>query len=153
MGQINLNSFQGESLRAFTFGGVLNTSIQEGDLLCELTSSAPLFQVREDPAVIGGVIVDEILDLLAEAEARLAGAENGLYSRLSKRDPYEIFLATLISLQKRADAVPTNLRRARYQKFVAEIQRAVKTVKKTDGWDGNSPSLEDLLAERGDRSF
>jgi hypothetical protein len=147
LGQISLNSFQGESMRAFSFGGMLKTSLESDDLLCELTSSAPLFKLREDPKVVGGVVADEIMDLLAENLSKMAGQENELYSRLAKYDPYQVFLACLVSLQKRADSVPTNLRRERYQKVVSELHHAAQTVQKNDGWDGRSPSLEDLLVE------
>jgi hypothetical protein len=149
LGQISLDSFQGESLRAFSFGGVLNTSIESDDLFCELTSTAPLFKLSEDPKVYGGVIADEILDLLAENLAKLSGHENELYTRLASHDPYNVFLATMISLQKRAEGVPSHLRRERYKKVVSELHRAIQTVQKTDGWDGRSPSLEDLLVEGG----
>lgn len=144
-GQISMETHRGESLRAFSFGGSLQAIVRENEVNCDLTSSAPIFKLREDPKLVGAVIVDELMDLLAEQQARLSGHEDELYSRLAKFEPYQIFLAGIVSLQKRADSVPTNLRREKYRQTVGAIQRAVQIVRATDGWDGKSPSLEELL--------
>jgi hypothetical protein len=76
----------------------------------------------------------------------LAGHEDELYSRLAKFEPYQLFLACLVSLQKHADSFPLNLRREKYHKFVSELHRATNIVKENDGWDGRSPGLDDLLS-------
>jgi len=146
LGQLSLESFQGESLRAFSFGGLLEVTVETHELHCELTSNAPIFKLQEAPGSVGSVVVEEIMDLLAEKQVGLARHEDELYSRLAKFEPYQLFLACLVSLQKRADSFPVNQRRERYHKLVAELHRAVNTVKDTDGWDGRSPSLEDLLS-------
>lgn len=95
---------------------------------------------------MSNVLADEITDLLVEKQAKLPGHENELYSRLAKFDTYQIFLATLVSLQVRADSVPVSLRRERYRKVSTNLKHAIKIVGDTDGWDGKSPSMEDLLS-------
>jgi tRNA 2-selenouridine synthase SelU len=95
------------------------------------------------------VIADEILDLIAEKQAALVGHEDELYSRLDRFDPYQVFSACIISLQKRVDSIPANQRRERYQKLASRLKQAIQTVRDTDGWDGHSPSLEDLLSKGG----
>lgn len=144
-----METHRGEHLRAFSFGGSLNVKTDRDDLYCELTSAAPIFKLQEDPNSGGGVIAEELLDLLAEIEITLPGHEDELFSRLAKVEPYPLFLACIISMQKRADSVPLHLRRDRYQKAAANLRRAIKTVRDTDGWDGHSPSLQDLLTSGG----
>jgi len=146
LGQLSLESFQGESLRAFTFGGLLQATVEEHDLHCELTSNAPIFKLQDAPGTVANVIVEEIMEMLAEKQAGLAGHKDELYARLAKFEPYQVFLACIVSLQKRADSYPVNLRREKYHKFVSELNKTIDIVQHTDGWDGRSPSLEDLIS-------
>jgi hypothetical protein len=149
LGELKLESYQGESIQAFSFGGNLRAKVEMGDLYCEFTSNAPIFIMEADPDSINGLIADEILDLLAEYGSELAGDDDELYSRLSKIEPYPLFLSCLVSMQKRSDSVPMAVRRESYHKVSANIKRAFQIVCDTDGWDGNAPSLEDLLSGGG----
>lgn len=150
LGQLNLETHQGESLRAFSFGGLLRATVDGHDLYCELSSNAPIFKLQDTPGAVGIVVVEEIMDILAEKQARLAGHEDELYSRLAKFEPYQLFLACLVSLQKHADSFPLNLRREKYHKFVSELHKATNIIKDNDGWDGRSPGLDDLLSGSAD---
>ena len=145
LGELRLETYQGESIQAFSFGGNLQATVEMGDLYCEYTSNAPIFTMEADPDSISGVIADEVLDLLAEYESKLAGHDDELYSHLSKIDPYPLFLSCLVSMKKRADSVPMAIRRERYHKVTANIKHAFQIVCDQDNWDGNAPSLEDLL--------
>ena len=149
LGQLEMETFRGEHIRAFSFGGTLHTKIDHEDLYCELASNAPIFKLQDDPKILGTVLVDEIMELLAEQEVKLPRHEDELYARLAAYEPYALFLASLVSLQKRADSVPTGQRREKYQKAVANLKRLVQVVHDGDGWDGRSLSLEELLAKGG----
>lgn len=149
LGQLTLETYRGESLHAFSFGGRLDVKIASDDLFCELTSDAPIFKLRDDAKLYGGLLAAEIMEMLAEKQARLPGHGDELYSRLAQIDPYALFLACLVSLRKRADSIPMNLRRDQYQKVSSEINRGLQTVRNTNGWDGSSPTLDELLSEGG----
>jgi len=149
LGELRLDSHRGEQLQAFSFGGVLRATIDQDDLYCELTSNAPIFKLQEDPKWVGAVFFEEIMDLLAEKQARLTGHEDELYSRLAKFEPYPLFLSCLVSLQQRLDSVPMSLRRERYQKVSSNLKRGIQMVRDTDGWDGHAQSLEELLSNGG----
>jgi len=141
-----LETHRGEKLRAFSFGGNLQTKVEAGDLICEFTSTAPIFKLEANPISASGVIADEIMDLLAEKKAILGLKEEELYSRVAKVEPYPLFLSCMVSLQKRAEGIPTALRREGYRKVTANLKRAIQIIQDTDGWDGRSPSLEELLS-------
>lgn len=145
LGEMKLESHRGEYLRAFSFGGSLHASVEGGDLVCEITSTAPFIKLQDDPDSIGEVFVDELQDFLAEKEAHLGGHEHELYARLAKIEPYDLFLSSLASLQKRSEGVPVNLRHDQYHKVVAQLHRVTKMVKEKDGWDGRAPTLDELL--------
>ena len=149
VGELRLETHQGETMQAFTFGGNLQTSVEMGALYCEYTSNAPILKLDDDPNSANRAIADEIVDLLAELESKLSGHEDELYTRLSKFDPYTIFLSCLVSLQALVDNVPLGVRRERFHQASVNIQRAIQVVRQTDGWDGHSPSLEDLLSSGG----
>jgi len=149
LGELRLETYQGETIQAFSFGGNLRAAVEMDDLYCEYTSDAPIFMMEAEPDSVSGVIADEVLDLLAEYESKLAGHDDELYSRLSKFEPYSLFLSCLVSMQKRADSVPLAVRRERYHKVSASIKRAIQIVCDADGWDAHAPNLEDLLSSGG----
>jgi hypothetical protein len=149
LGELRLETYQGETLQAFSFGGNLRASVEMGDLYCEFTSNAPIFKVEAGSISVSGVIADEIMDLLAEEESKLSGHEDELFSRLSKFEPYSLFLSCLVSLQNRADTIPIAQRREGYHKVVANLKHAIQKVRDTDGWDGHAPTLQDLLSGGG----
>jgi len=149
LGQIELETYRGEHLRAFSFGGSLQIKLAMSDLDCEFTSTAPILKLGEDPMSISGFIADEIRDLLAEVQATLGQHEDELYSRLAKFDPYALFLACLVSLQKRLEIVPQQQRHDRFRKAESILKHAIQAVREKDGWDGRSSSLEELLSKGG----
>jgi hypothetical protein len=147
IGELSMETYQGETLRAFSFGGLLRATVEMGDLFCELTSNAPIFMLQNEPVSVSEVIASEIMDFLAQDAVKLAGHEDELYARLSKHEPYQLFLSCLVSLQKRAETVPMAQRRERFHKVVSNLKRAIQIIHDADGWDGNSPSLEDLISD------
>jgi hypothetical protein len=149
LGQIILDTYKGERLRFFSFGGVLQTTVEMGDLLCELTSTAPIFKLQDTASPTSGVIADELMDLLAAQATKLPGHEDELFSSLAKFEPYPLFLASSVSLQKRVDSIPLNLRRQNYYKVSSNVKRIFQTVCDSDKWDGRSPSIEDYISKGG----
>ena len=146
IGELIMETYQGESLRGFSFGGNLRASVEMGDLFCELTSNAPIFVFQNESVSVSDVIASEIMDFLAQDAVKLAGHEDELYAQLSKYEPYQLFLSCLVSLQKQVEIIPIAQRREGYHKLVSNLNRAIKIVHDADGWDGNSPRLEDLLS-------
>lgn len=150
LGELRLESYQGESLWIFSYGGLLRTTIEKDDLICELTSDAPLFEIKDDPGAVDRDIADEIMEMLALEKPKLGLHQDELYSRLASFSPHQVFLACLVSLQNRVDSVPTNIRRERYYHVAHELRKAFTTIKDTDGWDGHSPDLAELLSSHAE---
>jgi hypothetical protein len=103
--------------------------------------------LQNEPVSVSEVIASEIMDFLAQDAVKLAGHEDELYAQLSKYEPYQLFISCLVSLQKRVEIVPIAQRRERYHKLVSNLKRAIQILHDTDGWDGSSPSLEDLFSD------
>lgn len=146
LGELRLESYQGESLWVFSYGGVLRTKIEKDELICELSSSAPLFEIKDSPESVSRFIADEILDMLALVEPKLNIQQDELYSRLASFDPYQVFLTCLVSLQNRIENTPASLHREKYHRVVNELHKVSKIIKNNDDWDGRSPTLEVLLS-------
>lgn len=151
LGEMSLESFRGDHLRMYSFGGKLHAVIEKGELYCELITNAPIFKMQEEPGTLGGgLMADEISDILAELEVGLPGHKDELYSRLGKHDAHEVFLAALVSIQRRLGDVPQNFRRENFQKVSSGLNRIIQVIRNTDGWDGKSPGLEELLKSGGE---
>jgi len=147
LGRWSLVNYQGEELHGFSFGGGLQTAIVDNDLYCDFTSSAPILILQDGPGSVSGPLIDEVVDLLAEIKPKLAGHDDEFYSRLSKFEPYAVFLSCLFTLKKRFASVPTHLRNEKFRKANTQIEKAIQIVQNTDGWDGRSPTLEELLLQ------
>ena len=148
LGELRLESYQGESLWLFSYGGTFRTKIEKDDLICEFSSNAPLFEIKDDPGSVDRVIADEIMEILALEEPKLGIHQDELYSRLASFSPYQVFLTCLVSLQNRVESTPTSIRRERYHRVVNKLNKDVKTIKDSDGWDGQSPDLDELLSSQ-----
>jgi hypothetical protein len=146
LGKWSLENFVGNEIHGFSFGGVLQAAVKDEGLYCEFTSSAPIFKMKDDQMGETSLLFDEILDLVAEQEVKMTHHEDELYARLGKHDPHEVFLSCLVTLQKKLDRVPTSLRRERYRKTSALLQKVIKIVRDTDRWDGRAPTLTELLS-------
>jgi hypothetical protein len=70
---------------------------------------------------------------------------------LARFDSYKVFLASLVTLQNRADDIFPNPRQAKYRNVVAELHKVINIIKENDGWDGRSPSLDELLSEGSEK--
>jgi len=148
LGWLSMESHQGEAIQFFSFGGVLQTSVLDEYRTCEFASNAPIFKQQEAPGAAGSVLIDEIVELLAEIEAKLPRHEDELYSHLARYEPYEVFLSCLSTLQKRINGVPTNLRREKFRMANADLEKINRIIRSTDGWDGCSPTLDELVSPK-----
>jgi hypothetical protein len=147
LGWITLEGYQGDPQQFFSFGGVLKTLVEDDYRCCEFASNAPIFKRRENPGAIGHVLVDEIVEILAEIASKLSQHEDEVNARMAAIQPYEVFLSCLVTLQKRLSGVPAHLRREKFQQANAEVQKIIHILRTTDGWDGCSPTLEELLVK------
>jgi hypothetical protein len=155
LGPLSLESHRGEMLHAFSFGGALHTlpagPETPAEILVELSSSAPLIRLPDDPAGdpadISSLFVEEVLAMLAEKQAGLAGHEEELYARLAACDPYRVFLSCLVSLEERVERVPPHLQLEGHAQVKTGLHKAIQAVRSADGWDGRAPRLEELLGE------
>jgi hypothetical protein len=145
LGHLILESFDGKKVEAFCFGGQLQTRVDREGLFCELTSNAPIIKQQDVPGSVATILVDEIIQFIASLEPQLSGHEDEFHSRLAKFEPYSIFLSCLISLKKRLDSVPKNMQRESYRKTCAVLQQVTQILQTQDGWDGRSPTLEELV--------
>lgn len=148
LGELRLESFQGENLWMFSYGGTLVTTIEKDDLICEISSDAPLFEIKDDPGSVDRVIADEILEMLALLEPKLGIDQDELYDRLSSFSPYKVFLSCLVSLQNRFASASSSNRRDRFHHAENKLHKDIKIIQDTDGWEGDSPSLEELLTSQ-----
>lgn len=157
LGALSLESHRGDVLHAFSFGGELRTCPSAQEIHAELISPAPLFRLPEDrhggplrgpgsgPLDLSSLLVEEVLDMLAESQAELPGHEEELYARLARHDPYQVFLSCLVSLEQRVERLPPIQQPQSYRQVANELHQAIQAVRRADGWDGRAPRLEELL--------
>ena len=146
-GEIKLLSHKGDEIHGFTFGGTLSLSTENDYRKCVLNSTAPILRFGDDPTSAGAILVDEIIDLISEAEVKWGSKEGQFYEKMANLPPYDVFLGSLISLQAQADSVPSSLRTEKYRKVVSTLKKCIQTVKQVDGWDGTAQSLSELLSK------
>ncbi len=75
LGEISLETHAGEQLHVFSFGGTLHTAVETDDLYCDISSTAPIFKLKDESGVGGGLLSDEIMDMLAEMKATICWSQ------------------------------------------------------------------------------
>jgi hypothetical protein len=148
IGRFSLDTYQGDVLQGFTFGGTTRVSIQNGDLYCDFTSTAPIYTLHASSINTNSLLIDEIVEMLAEKKARLGGSEDELYARLAGCDAYTIFLGCLSSLHNKLASAPSSMHKGNYPKALSQLEHVIQLVCKTDGWNGTTPTLDDLLIKK-----
>jgi len=147
LGRITMQTHHSEVLHTFSFGGRLHTTLAGDFLHCHLESPAPILKVQDEFEDTGSILVDEILDALAENQARCQINETELYHRLSRYEPYELFLSSLVTIQARIDATPAHAHTEEYRKLASALRHTIQTVIEIDHWTGTAKSLEEIIAQ------
>lgn len=101
-GRITLRDFVDKPVVFFSFGGNATVEALPDHTHCAITSDAPILHLieEEDPATVLG---EEFEALLARRRGAWAGKQDEYESRLTKIEPFALYLACLNALQRTLD--------------------------------------------------
>lgn len=144
LGRIILVNFADKAVEAFSFGGLMKIHNYPDHSLCQLTSSAPIFDM--------GQFAEDEMELVCQFEAELARLRAAWHredvefeQRLAAFDPKTLFLALTVSVQQRMRQIPASSRDDHYWQTLHTISSAVRFIEPNGQLPANSPALAALL--------
>jgi len=145
-GRFQMIDSDGITRYGFSLGGELKILNQEANTLCTLTSSAPIFNLmRDDPQSVGDILVNEIEVLFAQRMATWGTDEAGFAKRMSEVEPFTLFLAALLGLEKEIQEMPLEVKEHGYQLASNIVKETIHTIKQAGEWPLTVPAISDLI--------
>jgi hypothetical protein len=142
-GRIRLDAHDDDHMELFGFGGVATITTTGGVTLCQVTSSAPLLPLTDDPNDPLALLESELEVMIAQDRARWGADEYSHLDRLGHVAPLTLFAASFTALERRLRglaAVEDDVRQAlRLVRGIREI------VQRAGAWPDNAPDWEELL--------
>ena len=129
----------------FSLGGEVAIQNLEKATLCTLTSSAPIFNLSDDPDSLGVVIANEIEALLAKREAAWGENASGYTNRLSDADPLTLFMVIIHTLEQEIQSLPATVRSHGYQGLIHQLKQAMHILEEAGVWPQKILNIQDIL--------
>jgi hypothetical protein len=143
-GRFRFYKKDGDEHQGFSLGGDLEIKQDDQWISCSLTSSAPIYNLQEDPSSLNHWLVDEIEGLLARRRADYGENDNVFLDRLQTTDPFVLFIATLAHVNKEIQAL-SPAARASYQVQYDHLRHIIHTLESADEWPEIPPFIDDIL--------
>jgi len=143
-GLITLHDRSNKQVNFFSFGGTLEETLKEGEMVYELRSPAPILELAGRDETVQDQLASETEELLGEIEVKWGADEKGFSRRLAAADPLQFYLAVLQSLLRRYEQAHS-LERA-YHKLHEALSRERDWFSEKGQWPAKPPTLEELLA-------
>jgi len=145
-GHFSLTNRHGNQINGFSFGGTLALTRTDNATTGVLTSSAPIFDLSDDPEAIGRIIFTEFESLLAMRRAQAGNHLDAHYARLAKIDPFTLFTVFLNATDERLRKVVKSLPgQQHYREAIAMLDKSIAILKEAGEWPANPPFLTDVL--------
>jgi hypothetical protein len=143
-GRFSLQAFDGQALNGFSFGGILQLIHFPDFTRCRLISPAPIGDLNYNPESPQFIIISALAALIAKGRAEVKNDELLAY-KLAKVDPFQLFVASLMTLDKRIKKVVA-VQPQLYRQLDNMIGEAIQAVKEAGKWLDSVPDLEELLS-------
>jgi hypothetical protein len=144
-GRFQLREKDQDAHCGFSLGGEISIQNTGQATLCVLTSSAPIFNLSDDPDSTGALIVNEIEALLAKREAAWGENENTFTARLASVEPLTLFIIILHTLDLEIESLPASVRNHGFQEVLHQIKKAIHILKEAGVWPDHIPNIQDIL--------
>ena len=142
--RFSLETFDGQTVNGFCFGGELQIVPFPNFTRCHLTSSAPIANLSHKPDSPQFIIVNELAALVARERAETKNDEL-LAHKLANADPFQLFVASLAALDVRAKKLAASAKTQQYRQLASQVSKAIQAVKEAGEWPDPAPNLEELL--------
>lgn len=143
-GRVILSDRSDKRIEFFTFGGLLEITSEQGEMICLLRSAAPILELTVPEETIPDQLAAETESLMAASHARWGRNDEGFSRRLADVDPFQFYLASLNSILQHCEHV--HALEFTYHEFCEALHREKNWLVAEGLWSANPPMLEDLLA-------
>ena len=152
-GRIILRDRIEKVVEAYSFGGTLEICPQDEFTCLQVRSSAPIFSMQSSAPMFSilnnrgpsELFIEEFELILAIIRAELLGSKLDFESRLARIDPFDLFCASIVSIEDRLHEFQPLTRDDQYWKTIHSIHRIKNELHAAGQWPILQPSLTELL--------
>lgn len=144
-GRFHLREKDADALYGFSLGGEITIQNLGDATLCTLTSSAPIFNLSDNPEALGVGIANEIEGLLAKREAAWGENSSGYSQKLAEADPLTLFIVVIYHLELEIQSLPAAVRSHGYQEIFHQLKQARQILEQAGVWPEKIPDIQEIL--------
>ncbi len=144
-GRFFLREKDGGEHCGFSLGGEIAIQNLGNATLCTLSSSAPIFNLSDNPDSLGVALVDEAEALLAKRQAAWGEDMTGYLKRLAAVEPLTLFTSIVHTLDQEIRSLPSAVRAHGYQEMLQRITQAIHALEEAGVWPENIPVIQNIL--------
>jgi hypothetical protein len=144
-GRFHLREKDADAHVGFSLGGEISIQNLGEATLCTLISSAPIFNLSDDPDSLSVGITNEIEGLLARREAAWGENGSGYTQKLAEADPLSLFIVIIHTLEQEIQNLPAAVRSHGYQSIVHRLKQARQTLEEAALWPEQIPDIQEIL--------
>jgi len=145
-GSFHMYEADGEEHSGFCMGGELRIQVTDAFTFCSLISTAPIFELMDDPDAAVEMFVDELEILIAKRQTFWGEEENIFAEKLEKVDPLLLFSSCVLTLESEIKRIPSASRQAgRYPEVLHTLANARLSLQNVEAWPIEVPNLIDLI--------
>ncbi len=143
-GRFSLETFDGQLLNGFCFGGELEIIHFPDFTRCHLISPAPIGNLSDNPEAPQYLVISELAAMVATERAGKEDDE-AFWKKLAQTDPFQLFIAGLAALEQKAKKLASVAKTAQYRQLAHQVSQAVQTVKDAGEWPDSVPDLAKIF--------
>ena len=144
-GRFHLREKDADDHYGFSLGGEITIQNLGDNTLCTLTSSAPIFNLSDDPDALGVGIANEIEGLLAKREAAWGENSSGYAQKLAEADPLTLFIVVIYNLEQEIQSLAAAVRSHGYQGIFHQLKQARQILEGAGVWPEKIPGIQEIL--------
>lgn len=148
-GHVELRDRRDQTVEAFALGGELRVTNHDDHTACDLTSTAPLFEVAAAPGIDAedavALLVEEIEALLALRSAHWAAEPGTFELRLAAVEPGLLYAVALATIDERIHHIPIDRRPEQYRLASMAVHTEMRRLRDAGMWPATVPPLDAVL--------
>lgn len=148
-GHVELRDRRDQTVEAFTLGGELRVADHGDHTACDLTSTAPLFEVAAAPGIdvedAVGLLIEEIEALLALRSAHWVAEPGTFEGRLAAVEPALLYAVALATIDERIHHIPIDRRPEQYRLASMAVHTEIRRLRDAGTWPATVPQLDAVL--------
>ncbi len=144
-GRIRLEGYGGDAEEIVTFGGRTAVSVEGGETICRVTSTAPFLPLAQDSESPFVLLESELEIVLAQSRAGWGNDEYRHLDRLGELDPMLLFVGSIKTVEERLARLARGEDDVGTRRTLHLVREIRQRLERAGEWPSAAAGLTDLL--------